>query len=551
MLNFLRDQSVITLFLTLGLGCLLGRIRIGSIALGAVTGTLLISLALGTQGFRISPAAQAVGFALFIFSVGYQAGPRFFEILRAEGWRYFCLAWVVCGVGFGAAVVAGKWLALPAGGTAGLFSGAMTATPTLAAAQESVRNGIVPLPADATAEQVIATIGTHYAISYVIGMLGIILAIRILPRCSAIDLAAQGHAHEAHVHEQQLGEIRPPRLYARAYRITNERFHQRPLGELIPAIVDEFAVARIRRAGQWLGQTSQERLMLGDELHIAGSESRIRGGIAQLGDEIVADPAIEHEVIDRKVVVNRKQAVGRTLAELDLASRMGLVILELRRDGLPLPLEAHLPLQHGDVLTLSGPARAFEALAASVGTAEADPQSTDMTTFTFGIALGTALGVLTIEIAGVPVGLGTAGGLLVAGIAVGWLNSARPTIGRFPDGARWILTQFGLLIFICGVGLQSGARVLPTLQASGSVLLLASVFVVLAPVVVGYVVGLKVLKLQPVLLLGALAGAMTSGAALSMLIEQVKGPAPSLGYTGTYAFASVTMTVLGTLVMLV
>jgi putative transport protein len=142
-----------------------------------------------------------------------------------------------------------------------------------------------------------------------------------------------------------------------------------------------------------------------------------------------------------------------------------------------------------------------------------------------------------------------AGGLLLMGLLVGWLNSARPTLGRFPDAARWILMEFGLLVFIAGVGLNAGGGILDTLRHTGGALVLAALFVVTLPLVLGYVFGRKVLKLEPVVLIGALTGAMTSAPALALVTREANSSLPALGYTGTYAIASILLTVAGTLIM--
>jgi len=194
--DFLMSNPVFTLFLAIGCGYLVGRLRIASISLGPVAGALLVSLLLGQFGFKISEGAQSVGFALFIFAVGYQAGPRFFEVIRTQGMQYLLLALFVGGVGAVIAIFAGKMLGLPMGGMAGLLAGAMTTTPTLAAAQEAVRSRLVALPDGTTVDSVLATIASSYAITYVVGMLGIIATVRLLPRVVGVDLAAAAESME-------------------------------------------------------------------------------------------------------------------------------------------------------------------------------------------------------------------------------------------------------------------------------------------------------------------------------------------------------------------
>jgi len=166
LIETLRAQPVLTLFLILGTGYLIGNIRIGSFSLGPVAGVLFAGLFLGHFDFRMSAGAQAVGFALFIFSVGYQAGPRFFDVLRTDGLKYFSLAVVIAATGFTVAVIAAKLLDLAPGTAAGLLSGGLTSSPTLAAAQEALRTGQVKPPEGITADAMIGNVATGYAITY-------------------------------------------------------------------------------------------------------------------------------------------------------------------------------------------------------------------------------------------------------------------------------------------------------------------------------------------------------------------------------------------------
>ena len=544
-LTLLRENPVITLFLAIGAGYLVGRIKLGGIALGPVAGALLVSLALGRFGFRITEAAQSVGFALFIFAVGYNAGPRFFDVLKTQGLQYLALAVFVAAVGIAVALVAGTLSDLPYGGTAGLLAGALTTTPTLAAAQEAVRGGIAHVPEGVPADAVLNTIATSYAITYIVGLLGIITAIRLLPRVLKIDLAA-----EARLIEQNDAPQRPVQLQARGYRVTDLDLMRLTVAEIRSRYWDGFAVVRLRRGGEWTTLAEDDHLQFGDEVFAYGDASFFQRGFENSGDEIPATSDIEIATAQAQVVIARKNAVNKTLAELGLARHHGLVVTEVRRDGHRLPLSPHLRLQRGDVLHVVGPKAAVDPLRETLGPVETDVVETDMTTFAWGIAAGAALGLVSVNVAGVPLGLGMAGGLLVAGILIGWLNATRPTIGKFPDSARWVLMEFGLIIFIVGVGLQAGGGIVETFATAGVELLLAAAVTVTAPVVLGYAFGRKVLKLPPLVLLGALTGAMTSAAALSLVNSEAKSAVPSLGYTGTYAFANVLLTLAGTLVML-
>ena len=192
----LRTQPVLLIFILIGLGYLIGNINIKGFSFGPVAGVLFAGLVFGHFGYRLSGDVQTLGFALFIFSVGYQAGPRFFDVLRTDGLRYFLLALVIAVVGFSVAAFAAKRLDLAPGTSAGLLAGGLTSSPTLAAAQEAVRGGAVEPPEGFSADAVIGNIATGYAITYIFGLAGLIAIIKILPGVLKLDLVAMARKLE-------------------------------------------------------------------------------------------------------------------------------------------------------------------------------------------------------------------------------------------------------------------------------------------------------------------------------------------------------------------
>jgi putative transport protein len=158
--------------------------------------------------------------------------------------------------------------------------------------------------------------------------------------------------------------------------------------------------------------------------------------------------------------------------------------------------------------------------------------------------------MLTVNVGQLSIGLGTAGGLLTSGLVIGYLRNVYPVFGRMPAAARWILMEFGLLLFMAGVGLRAGGDIVETFLATGPVLVLAGIVVTTVPILVGYLFGRKVLKLHPVLLFGGITGSMTSGASLSVVTKAANSPIPSLGYTGAYAFANVILTIAGGIILM-
>jgi putative transport protein len=351
--------------------------------------------------------------------------------------------------------------------------------------------------------------------------------------------------------EQSEQEMRRGQLQARAYRVTRPELCKLTAAQLRARHWDSLAVVRLLRDGAWVTPREDEHLRLGDEVHAYGDANFFHGLQEVFGEEIPVSAEIDLSSTFTHVVIARRDAVGKRLRDLNLARGYGLYVSEVRRDGVPLPVSGHLRLQRSDVLSVVGPKSALPELTTLLGPVESGVAETDMATFAFGIALGALIGVLAFNVKGIPIGLGMAGGLLASGIAVGWLNATRPTFGRFPEAARWIFMEFGLMLFIVGVGLQAGEQIVEVFLQTGLGLIVASLAVVSLPLLLGYAFGRKVLRLPPVLLMGALTGAMTSAPAMSLVNREANSSIPALGYTGTYAFANVLLTLAGTIIMFI
>ncbi len=543
--HLLRENPVGLLFVILFFGYLIGKFRVRGFELGSVTGVLFSGLVFGHLGYELRPEAQSFGFVLFIFSVGFQAGPGFFEVLRRDGAKYFLLALVVAATGF----VLSAWFAglldFPVGTSAGLLAGAMTTTPTLAAAQDALESGIVPLPDGMTAVAAVRNVTTAYAITYLFGLIGLIVIIRTVPGLLGIDLPAEAAKLGG-------GEVRidpSERISTRAYLVQQDELVGRPIQEVREGLPGGAELAKLRRGGEFLEVGPETVLQLGDEVTIVGKLHRFLEAPRLLGSEITDPDLLDLETEAAQVVVTRRESVGLTLGELGIGDNYGCLLTQVRRHETELPIEPSLELHRGDVLSVTGPTGNLERLGERLGHLERPLIETDLVTLAAGIAVGIALGTLSVTIGGVSIGLGTAGGLLTTGLVIGYLRSIRPTFGRIPSSARWLFMELGLQMFMAGVGVSAGSGIIETLRAVGPSLVLCGIAVTVAPIVTGWLVGTLVLRLNPALLLGAITGAMTSGAALSVVNSAARSTVPALGYTGAYAFANVILTLAGTLIV--
>ncbi len=546
-LSVLHKQPVLTLFLIIGMGYLIGGIALGSFSLGPVAGVLFAGLFLGNFGFRIPPDAQAVGFALFIFSVGYQAGPRFFDVLRTDGLKYLSLALMVAACGFGTAVAMTNLFEFEAGTAAGLLAGGLTSSPTLAAAQEALRSGQVAPLAGLTAEEMVGNVATGYAITYIFGLAGLIAIIKFFPRLMNIDLEAEAKKLEG---GESSSSNRVINFSARVYRVTNESVTKLTHTQLLEKYWDQTSVVRARRDGQVFEVTDDNPLQLGDELMALAPVEYFTSTLREIGDEVTPSEDPNQYTGSASVVVIKPDVVGKRLGELDIPRHYGVLLTGIQRLRTDIPCSNDTELHKGDVLSVIGPQEYVDLLGQDIGHVEREIAETDMVTFAFGIALGALLGMLSISLGQFSIGLGSAGGLLASGLCIGYLRSVFPIFGRMPSAARWILMEFGLLIFMAGVGLRAGGDIIETFVNAGPKLVVAGMMVTTIPVIAGYFFGRAVLKLNPVLLLGGITGSMTSGASLSVVTKTANSSVPSLGYTGAYAFANVILTIAGSLILL-
>lgn len=547
-----KQNGTMLLFLIIGVGYMLGNIRIGSISVGHVTGVLLAGMLFGHFGVSESPGAASFGFALFIFSVGLQAGPRFFSAFLQDGPKYIALSFFVAGYGVGAALLLSKLVDLDYGMVAGMLAGALTSTPTLAGANDAIASGLANLPAGMTPEDAISNISVAYAITYIFGTLGMIIFIRYFPQLMRVDLpkAARDLAKERGLStgytKQKQGEERLPII--RAYQAKSHAVGK-TLAQLRQEINMDGKILQIRRGKKLLEPTPDFVVEEGDQAAIIASvEAHQKLQTERKNREILDSELLNFAIKTKELVVINPAAVGKPFGQLEITERYGCFISTVTRAGIELPYDDNMLVNKGDRLEVTGEEERIQLLADQVGHIDSEVEETDLMTFAFGIVGGSILGVIMIKVGNLSIGLG-AGGLLLAGILIGYLRSIHPTFGRVPAAARHLLMDLGLMIFMASVGVTAGGGILEALTSVGPSLFFCGVVLTLSPVVVGYFFGRKVLKMNPALLLGSLTGAMTSTPSLNVVNEAAKSPLPSLGYAGTYTFANVLLTFAGTFLM--
>ena len=543
--ELLRANPPLVLFLLLGLGLLLGRLRIAGVEIGAVTGVLLVGLVIGHRGLEIPVSSHSIGFTLFIYCVGMQAGPEVVRVFKQDGTRYAVLSVITAVTGLGLATLMERFFDFDLGVAAGALDGALTSTPTLVAAQDALAQG-VPLPDGMVADDVLANISSAYAITYVFGMGGLVLTIAFLPRLCKIDLADEAaKLGLGNFDEEDSGPVEFPTI--RSYRVDKERATRAAYSARDVSL--PYEIQLIKRDGEIFPPEPNTVLEIGDVISVVALPQLHDLARERIGTEIVDPDVLDRSMESRSIVISNDDIEGKTLQDLDLARAYGCWLTEVTRTGVMLPRRADLALHVGDRLLLTGSAANLEEISNRLGHQEASVHETDLLALVFGIALGIFVGTFTVTFRATTLGLGTAGGVLLAGLLFGWLRSRRPSFGRLPVAARFALMEIGLLLFMAEVAVSAGSAILETFQAVGPMLIASGIVITVVPMLITFAVGRLVFKMNAALLLGAVTGAMTSTAALQQVRSQANSAVPALGYVGTYAFANVLLAFAGGLIM--
>ena len=549
----LREHQELAIFLTLALGFLIGRLKIGSFSLGVVVGTLLAGVLVGQLDIKVPALVKTIFFDLFLFTTGYKVGPQFFRGLKKDALPLLAVTVVLCVTCLLTTFAAAKVVGYDVGTAAGLLAGAFTESTVIGTAGDAINR--LDLPADEKA-RLINNIPVAYAVTYLIGTAFVIWFLSTVgPRLIRVDLKEEGRKLQAQVgggDEPEPG-VRSAFMSfgVRAYKVTSERLLNRTIAEL-EAMPRDFRVfvSRIRRNGKILEPEPTTIIQKDDVVAVMARTEVLMARGAEIGPEVDDKALLDFpaEILD--LVLTNKALVGKTLRELaafDFAR--GVFLRKLTRAGQPMPFTPDSRLDRGDVLTVVGAQADVERAAQAVGYADRPTVTTDMIFVGLGIVLGGLVGLLSVTIGGLPLTLTASGGALVMGLVFGWLRAVHPTFGRIPEPAMWVFDTVGLTVFMAVVGLGAGPSFVTGIQTTGLSLVLVGLLVATMPHAVAILFGTHVLRMNPLILLGACAGAGTMTAALRAVQEEAKSNLPALGYTVPYAVGNIVLTAWGPVIV--
>jgi putative transport protein len=545
----LREHPELALFLTLAIGFLIGRIKIGSFSLGTVVGTLLAGVAIGQLSIQVPAVVKYVFFDLFLFTTGYKVGPQFFRGLKKDALPQLALTLVLCVVCLLAAFTAAKLLGYDIGTASGLLAGAFTESTVIGTASDAI--GRLSLSAaDKTA--LTNNIPVAYAVTYLVGTGFIVWFLpNIGPKLMRVNLKEEARKLQAKMAGE--GANGPEGLSAfqalgvRAYKVTRPNLINQSIAELEARPKEKRVfISRLRRGGKIIETGPSTIIREGDIIAVLTHTELLVARGAEIGPEVDDTALLDFpfEVLD--VVITNKALVGKTMVELTKMDFVrGVFLKQLTRAGQRMPFLPETQLERGDLLTLIGADPDVDRAAKHLGYADRGTAMTDMIFVGAGIFLGGLVGLLTVEVAGLPLTLTASGGALIMGLVFGWLRSVHPTFGRIPEAAMWVFDTVGLTVFMACVGIAAGPSFFSGLQKSGISLVLVGLIIAILPHTIAILFGRYVLKMNPVIVLGACSGAGTITAALRAIQEEAKSDLPALGYTVPYAIGNIVLTAWG------
>ncbi|OOF58407.1 putative transporter [Rodentibacter genomosp. 2] len=503
-----------------GVGLGVGGVLFGGIIVAHFTNQYGLQLNEHTLHF-----VQEFGLILFVYTIGIQVGPGFFASLRQSGLELNVLAILIVVIGSFSVFILHKMGNVPLDIALGIYSGAVTNTPSLGAGQQILTELGMP--------QATATMGIAYAMAYPFGICGILLAmwlIRLFFRVK-IDDEAQRFNKESGQDKESLHTI--------SVKVTNRNLDGIALVE-IPGFDDEEVVcSRLIRGESVIVPKANTEIHLDDILHLVGDDHGLKNMRLVIGDEVdVPVISTSGEIRAERVVVTNEKVLGKKIRTLHIHQKYGVVISRLNRTGVELVPSGNTSLQFGDVLHMVGRTDVLDKAISIIGNAQQKLQQVQMLPIFLGIGLGVLLGSIPFYIPGFPVALklGLAGGPLVVALILARIGSIGKLYWFMPPSANLALREIGIVLFLAVVGLKSGGSFMDTLiNGAGLEWMGYGMFITFVPLMIVGVIARLYAKLNYLSICGLLAGSMTDPPALAFANEiKEDNGAAALSYATVY-----------------
>ena len=552
-----RNNPTIILFAALAGGYAIGKIKFGTFKLGSTTSVLIVAIVLGAVLLRHTEydlgLMKTISFSLFIFAIGYKVGPDFIGGLKRGGIKYIIISVFFCVSALIAAIILAKYFGLNRGYAGGFIGGALTQSSVIGTADGALQHltgGKITSTLSLKSDVAVA-----YAVTYIFGTAGLIILLKILTKLWRVDLpkaAKEAEAELGSIFEEDTVEAFhwSNLIVPRAYRVENVIAIGKTVKEIEEVFPERVTIDVIKKGDKVINEITPDIKLEKNDIVVLNSYRRRLFNAWQIIGQEVDDKSAQQligEILG--ICLTNKKLSGKTLDEIFRQYGEGCFIQRVTRQGHNFPIAPKLKIYTGDIIHVIGAKNDVEKLVKVIGYPERETQLTDLVTVGIGIIVGVLVGLLAVNIRGIPLTLGVGGGVLVSGLFFGWLRSTKPTWGQIPTPTQWIFTDLGLNFFIACVGISAGPRALAAVEQAGLSIFIAGVCLTCIPHILTWLFGLYILKMNPVLLLGSMTGAGTCTAALNAVRDDSESSVAVIGYTVPYAIGNVLLTVWGALIV--
>ncbi len=523
-------HSVFVFALVISIGVVLGRIKIFGVSLG-ITWILFVGIAFGHFGLNIDPTIlhfmKEFGLIVFIYSIGMQVGPSFFSSFKKGGLTLNMLAVSIILLGVITTYALHLITNLPLSTMVGVLSGAVTNTPGLGAAQQTLFD---------TTGVADPTISMAYAVAYPLGVVGVIVSLILFRYVFKIKLSEETKELDS------LDETKYTEAQMFSLKISNPAVFGKTLSATKSFIDKEFVISRVKHAaGKNLEVAHQNTILNKDDIVLVVSNLQNIDSIsALLGEKIEMDQSdwseLDNELVSRRIIVTKSEVNGRTISNLKLRSLYGVNVTRVNRAGLDLIGDPKLELQIGDRLTVVGSKNSVAKVETFLGNSLKRLHKPNLVSIFIGIALGVLLGSIPFMLPGIPqpVKLGLAGGPLIVSILVSKFGPRFKMITYTTMSANLMLREIGISLFLACVGLEAGQEFVQTIVNGGYMWVGYGFIITVVPLLIVGTIGRKVFKLNYFTLMGLVSGSMTNPPALSFANATAGNDTPAVSYATVY-----------------
>ncbi len=522
------EQSVAVIAIIVTLGLALAKLRIGGVSLG-VAFVFFVGILAGHLGFSLNHDVllycETFGLVIFVYALGLQVGPGFFNSLRQDGMRLNL--WGLSLILVGTIMMIAFWQLTPIGlpEMTGIFCGATTNTPALGAAQQTLQQ--FGLSGGS------AALGC--AITYPLGVVGVIFAMILLRK---IFVRGDISSHESRYASDE--------TFVALFDVVNPGINGKTLREIADKSHLKFIVSRVWRGKEEVIVPSSNTILFdGDSILAVTTKREVSALEILFGKRSTEDwnkegidwNKVDGKIESRTIVLSNPSINGKRLGHLHLASTYGVNISRVTRGDIRLLATHELQLQYGDRLTAVGKAEALDNAAKYLGNAVQNLNEPNLGSMFLGILLGLGLGAIPISLPGIsiPVKLGMAGGPIIVGILAGAFGPTFHIITFTTRSANLMLRRLGLSLYLACLGLDAGPQFFNTvIRPEGLIWLAVGLALTVLPVFIIGAILLKTHKFGFGTICGILCGSMANPMALGYATDAVHGDSPSLSYATVY-----------------